>query len=59
MTNALNYFRLCCKKRARKQKAMAWSTVEEIHGSHVSHPFLGAEPDAKWKQAQSHDSICQ
>ncbi|KAL1845806.1 hypothetical protein Daus18300_014435 [Diaporthe australafricana] len=43
---------LCCKRRARKQHAMPRSNVEEVPGVGASQPFLGAEPEARWKQAQ-------
>lgn len=59
-TDLLNhYFRICCKRRARKQNAMARSNVEEVHGPDASQPFLSAEPAAKWKQAQSRVSMGQ
>lgn len=38
---------------------MAPSNVEEVNGPDASQPFLGTEPDAKWKQAQSRVSMCQ
>lgn len=38
---------------------MPRSNVEEFHGPDASRPFLGTEPDAKWKQAQSRVSMCQ
>lgn len=59
VTDLLDHFRICCKRRARKQNAMAPSNVEEVHGPDVSQPFLGTEPAAKWKQAQSRVSMCQ
>lgn len=58
-TDLFDRFRICCKRRARKQNAMARSNVEEVHGPNASQPFLGVEPAAKWKQAQSHVSMRQ
>lgn len=52
------YLRLCCKRRTRKYNAIARSNVEEVQGPDASQPFLGAEPDPKWKQAHSRVSIC-
>lgn len=53
------YFRLCCRRRTRKYNAIARSNVEEVQGPDASQPFLGAEPDPKWKQAHSRVSMCQ
>ncbi|KAK7707850.1 hypothetical protein SLS63_013646 [Diaporthe eres] len=50
---------LCCKRRARKYDAVPRSNVEEYHGPDAYQPFLGREPDARWKQAQSRISMCQ